>query len=242
MKNLISLLLFSLFIASCSTTSYVSPKKDTKNGVGKFLSEGKEIALSVEDSSTVAFFGERENKEITLFVFFKNESQEQYINVFPEDVKVYGIESDGSTKQLHTYNPKRYLKKMRNQQNLALALSAFGKAMEDMDAGTSTTTTYGTAYGSDGTSYNYYGNSTTTDESEKRAAQAENQRQLNKQARQAELYRNSVKEGLLMKTTLFPGSYIAGNIIFKHKSFSKYRLEVPVGDEIHEVYFELIKI
>lgn len=138
--------------------------------------------------------------------------------------------------------PKRYLKKMQNRQNLALALSAFGKAMEDIDAGTSTTTAYGSAYGSDGTSYNFYGSTTTSDESEKRAAQAENQRELSHEARQAALYRNNVKEGLLMKTTLFPGSHIGGNIIIKYKSYDKYRIEIPVGNDVHKIDFQLIKI
>jgi len=242
MKNLCSLLIISFFAISCSTTAYISPQKNAENGVGKFLSNGKEVGLSVRDSSTVAFYGKRKKREITLFVLFRNESQGKYINIFPKNVKVYGVNPDGSSDQLHTYNPQKYLKRMRNRQNLALALSAMGKAMEDYDAGTSSTTSYGTVNSSDGTSYNYYGTSTTTDESEKRAAQAENQRQLSRQARQAALYRNSVKNGLLMKTTLFPGSYVAGNIIVKFKSYDKYRLVVPVGNEMHEISFKLVKI
>ena len=242
MKNLFTLLVFSLFFISCSTTAYISPEKDLKNGVGKFFLEGEEVAMSVEDSSTVAFYGKRHKREITLYVFLKNNSENEYINILPQNVKVYGIDSDGSSQQLHTYRPKKYLKRLENRQNLALALSAMGKAMEDIDAGTSTTTEYGSAYGSDGTSYNYYGSSTTTDQSEQRAAQAENQRELSQQARQSALYRKSVKRGLLMKTTLFPSSHIGGNIIIKYKSYDRYRVEIPVGNETHEVDFQLIKI
>lgn len=242
MKNLFSILFFSLFIASCSTTAYISPTEDIDNGVGKYFLKGKEVAISVEDSSTIAFYGERENREITLFVLFKNNSTNQYLNVFPEDVQVLGVEPNGELEELHTYNPQKYIKRMKNQQNLALALTALGNAFEDYDAGTSTTTAYGTASGSDGTTYNFYGTATTTDESEQRAAERESQRELTMQARQAELYRNSVKNGLLMKTTLFPGSHLAGNIIVKFKSHDKYLLRVPVGDEVHEVQFDLVKI
>src|SRR6056297_819256 len=199
MKKLFTLFSFSLVFVSCSTTAFVSPEKDLENGVSMYYLEGDEVALSIEDSSTVAFYGKREKKEIILYVLFINESENKPVNIIPENVKVYGIDHVGSSEQMHTYMPKRYLKKMQNRQNLALALSAFGKAMEDIDAGTSTTTAYGSAYGSDGTSYNFYGSTTTSDESEKRAAQAENQRELSHEARQAALYRNNVKEGLLMK-------------------------------------------
>lgn len=241
MKNQLILLIFSGFFISCSTTSYISPKEDLPNDVGKFYAEGKEIGMSVEDSTIVAFFGQRENKELTVHIFYKNNSN-GYINIFPESLKVYGVQENGYLKQLHTYNPQKYLKRMRNRQNLALALSAMGKAFADADAGTSTTNDYGTVNSSDGDTYNYYGTSTTTDESEKRAAQRENQEEIHREAKQAELYRNSVKSGLLMKTTLFPGSYIEGNVIVKYKSFDKYLLEVPIGEETHMIYFELIKI
>ena len=104
----------------------------------------------------VAFFGQREKKEITVHIYYKNESN-QYVNVFPDSLKVFGVEENGRLKQLHTYNPQKYLKRMRNRQNLALALSAMGKAFDDADAGTSTTTGYGTVNSSDGDTYNYYG-------------------------------------------------------------------------------------
>lgn len=240
----ISLIIISLTFLGCSSTYYLSPIIEENENLEMIYIQGREVAISQLENSVMAFYGVNDGNEITLSTLFVNES-DGFINVFPEDVVINGETVDGRFIRLQTYEPEKYLRKVKRRQNTALFLSAMGHAINDSNAGTSTTTSSGSVSGSDGSVYNYYGNSVTNDESKKREAQSASQEQINNQALQNELYRSSLKDGMLLKTTLFPGARIEGDIKIKintSHAYKKFYLEFRFGDEHHRIPFTLVKL
>jgi hypothetical protein len=233
----IILAVLALSTIGCSTIGYVSPIEQKDKNVEMVYIQGEEVGVSDMSGSRVAFYGMKEKKTLEMFVFVKNYSDKD-VNVIPENIEIYKVGEDGSRSQIKTYEPNEYIRLLQRQHNTALMFSALGKAMEDINAGESTSTVSGTGSDAYGT-YTYGGTVTTTDYGEKARANSENNAQISQEARQAELLRTSVKNGLLLKTTLFPDAYISGNVMFKYKSGSKFIMKVPVGDEIHEVWFTI---
>ena len=239
----ISLLLISITFLGCSSSYYLSPIIEENENLDMIYVQGREVAISYKDSSMVAVYGVNDGKEITIRTLLINDSDE-FINVFPEDVVINGENEDGMFVRFETFEPERYLRRVKRRQNTALFLTAMSNAINDANAGTSTTTSSGTVSGSDGTMYNYFGTSVTEDEGKRRESQRASQEQLNNQALQNELYRNSLRNGMLLKTTLFPGAYIEGDIKIKHNKryhYNHLQLEVPFGEERHIIPFEFVK-
>ena len=214
MKRIILLVTMAFTLTGCVSFYYLSPRT---------LSEGQEIVYVdgyeaitekvyvAEDAGfAVNIFGYTTNSVLVLQLFYGN-ATDQAINVLPDHITIKGV-SETETALVKVWEANEYIRKVKQQQSTALILQAVAGALEASQAGKSTTSSYGSYYGSNGYgSYRgtYSGHSTTYDSSKVAEASARNTANLAAQARANEnnlAYLNAV---LLKRTTLVAGSYMA---------------------------------
>lgn|GEM_PF-3248920 len=67
---------FLLTLSGCIQTYYLSPKTENVNDVELFMMDGKDLAISRKDNSTIIIYADkREKNEIYLFLRYQNNSQ-----------------------------------------------------------------------------------------------------------------------------------------------------------------------
>jgi hypothetical protein len=191
---------------------------------------------------TVTIFGYPTNDVIVLQLLYGNETSEQ-INVLPDQVVLEGM-SNRRSHSLKVWEANAYIRRIKGIQNTALILQAIGGAMEAASAGTSTTQTYGSYYGSTrhgSYSGTYRGYSRTYDSSKVAEASARNISSLigqaNANAKNIE-YLNAV---LLKRNTLQAYTFISGSVYCERKFYPIYRITVPFGDKQFVFSFKLVK-
>jgi hypothetical protein len=190
----------------------------------------------------VSVFGYPTDKVLALHVFFGN-ATDQPINVLPDTINVEGF-SDRGLKHIKVWEANEYIKKIKRRQNTALILQAIAGAMDAASSGYSTTTTYGSYYGS--SSYGsfsgtYSGYSTTYDSSAVAEANARNSAAIASQA-QANANNLAYLEAVLLKrNTLMPGNYIAGAVYCEREICKQYRVSIPFRNELFIFSFKLIE-
>jgi len=191
---------------------------------------------------TVSVFGYSTNDVLALNVFFGNASEES-INVLPDTVLVEGI-SDEGIMLIKVWEANAYIKRIKAIQTTALILQAIGGAMEASSAGTSTTSTYGSYYGSAGYgSYSgtYGGYSRTYDYSKVAEANARNSAAIAAQARENSSNIEYLNTVLLKRHTLQPGTFISGAIYCKKTLYPYYRIRIPFGERTFVFSLKLIE-
>lgn len=182
----------------------------------------------------------------------------------PNGISAKLVDKNGNERDLKVYSAEEYMKKVRRQQNWAMALSAIGEGMSAANAGYSTSTTnssyrgssYSTgnahAYGSgssvfgnySGTS-SYFGSSSSTTTTYDAAAAY--QAQVIAQERVAS-YSNSLlsdraikEEGYLKRTTVYPGETISGYINIERKKGSTMTININIGGAIYSFPWNIDK-
>jgi len=240
-KNIAILFVIGLTINGCTTSYQLHPIVSSySNDIEIVFLEGNEVALSVKDSTAVAIFGQKNaNNELYLYVAYKNKSVHQKANAIPSDIVVYGINEIGSKKQFQTYSAYEYLKRMKSQQAIVLGLQAAAGIVESTNSAQSTTYTSGTYSSSDGTSLSGSSVSTTYDYSKQAEVDARNQKDLQESIQQYKKVNSATEQGLIKKTTLFPGQMIEGYVVVKMDNYySKgFLINVPIGQDVHEYRF-----
>jgi|WetSurMetagenome_2_1015567.scaffolds.fasta_scaffold22836_5 hypothetical protein len=234
---------FLICFSNCSSSFKLGVSSDDNPQVNKIFIEGYEVGVSEKEKSTVAVAGEKgEDGYLRIWVWCKNKSDEP-INLIPDSVSVVSYTSKDKYAYLYVYPPDKFLKKMKNAQNWAIALQALSAGIDAYNAGrtssTTTTNVNGSAYGLDG-SYAYgsaSGTSTTNtyDHSAADAAQSRHQQEINQQQQQYNNVNNAVENGLLKSVTLFPNQEIAGNVMAYYSWGYAYVVYVLAGDELHEI-------
>jgi hypothetical protein len=230
-----------LFFLNCTTSfslKLVQPESESDK-INKFYVDGKEIAVSVGKESLIGVYGYKEaNQDLVLFVFCQNLSKERAINFIPESIKVIGYRTTGRKFTFKTYSAEEYLKKLRTKQTWALMALALSGAMQSYNAGKSTTYTSGTFSGTYGTgSFTAY--STTYDYNKQAEFNQKNNERLIQVSQQMELLNRATEKGLLKANTLFPGQYVAGNVMIKISSLylNRILIEIPAGGDIHRFFY-----
>jgi len=242
MKNTlitIFLIFISIFFSSCATSYFLKPEVLDENDEIVYI-DGKEVIISRGVSFGIGLYGYKStNNELILHVLYKNVDSENRYNIIPEDMQVIGYNSQGVSKIFKVYSADEYIRKMRNTQAWALAFQAMAGSMEAYQAGQKTTNTYGSIYGSDGTTYSGYSSSTTYDYSAQAEANVRNNAELQKSASQYSQTRSATEQGLLKSNTVFPDQYVEGNVIVKIDEFytSKFSITIPAGLDKHKFIF-----
>ncbi|WP_300286592.1 hypothetical protein [uncultured Alistipes sp.] len=171
----------------------------------------------------------------------------------PEKIKASLVDPEGNGRMLRVYSAEEYMRKVRRQQNWAMALNSLAEGMAASNAGYSSSTTnssyfggssnYGSisAYGSGGYvagrysgGSSYFGNSSSVTTSYDGAAAY--QAQIIASNRIA-AYDNALlseraakDEGYLKRTTIYPGETITGYIHIERKKGTEMKIELNVND------------
>lgn len=178
------------------------------------------------------------------------------IDFEPEKITASLLDVNGQEFELKVFSADEYMKKVRRQQNWAMALNAFAEGMAASNAGYSSSTTnssysgysssYGSAsaYGSGGYAYgsysgnsSYYGHSTSTTTIYNGAAAyqaqiiASNRIAAYDNALLSE--RSAKDEGYLKKTTIYPGETISGYIHIQRRKGIVMHINININDAIY---------
>jgi len=236
-----------LAFSGCTTSYHLNPVIEGDNMEMIYL-DGKAVAISRDFETGVAIYGMKTTQnELLLHVLYKNNTSDKRINVIPEQMSVIGYNVKGEANYFKVYPAEEYLKKMRNAQAWALALQGAAGALEASNAGRSTSTTTGSSsgsiYGSDGTTYTGYGSSssttTTYDYGAQAAANARNREEIQETSAQYARGSAAVEQGLIKANTLFPEEYVEGDVRVKMNTMysEKFVITIPMGSEKHTITF-----
>lgn len=230
-------LLALIVLMGCNTISYMVPEEG-QDGVSVRQLDLKKVTFSVHDSSLIAFYGVNDTRLLKLFIYLKNES-DQDLGFVPDSVTVFGIEGEMATK-LYTYNPVEYLEQIKTRQKLNRALNAMDETIEFANPENMMTTVNEDVTEADGL-VDVNPNTARENKEENIKARQELEEEAVKANRENKIEQELIRNKLLRNYTLIPGEAIFGDVMVKTKPFNKYRLSVPVGDDIHEIYFTLEK-
>lgn len=235
-RTLLTATLVCVFVqTACTSAVYLRPVVHPGQEIETIFWQGRELAISHGERTTVAVFGMKtEENELLLHVLYQNRSAGTRMDVIPEKIGVEAFDEGGQSKRLGVFSAERYMRKKRNAQQWALAAQAFAGAMQAVSAGRTTSYTQAYAYGTGGYAW---GSATTTTYDAAKAAQvsALNQAQLERNAQRFAQTNATVEGGLLKKNTLFPGQTIEGNVMAKYNGWysAKFLVAVPIGGEVH---------
>ena len=136
------LLIGGLF--GCTTPPvHLTPIVNRPN-MDKVYFEGRALALSFGEKSTLAISGTIDGDELILLMLCVNHTER--IDVIPEDISILAYSINNQRVFLKVYPPSEYMVKQRNAQEWDLALQALSGALGAQRAGRSTTITRG-SYG-----------------------------------------------------------------------------------------------
>lgn len=153
------LLIGSLF-GCAKPPVHLTPVLDRPN-MDRIYFEGRKLALSFGEKSSVAVSGTIDGDELLLLILCKSFTER--IDAIPEDISVLGYYKNTGPQDLSTlskfldyngtntvylkiYPPAKYMAERHNAQKWSLALQALSGALDAQRAGKSTSTTYG-SYG-----------------------------------------------------------------------------------------------
>ncbi len=230
-------LLILLVLMGCNSISYLVPEEG-QNGVSVRQLDLKKVTFSVHDSSMIAFYGVNDTGLLRLFIFLKNDSGRDQSFV-PDSVTVFGIDGEIAT-PFYTYNPIEYLEQIKTKQKLNRALNAMDETIEYANPENMTTTVNEDVTEADGL-IDINPNTAQEDKEENINARQKLEQEAIEAKRANRMEQELIQSKLLRDYTLIPGEAIFGDVMVKTKPFTKYRLSVPVGDDIHEIYFTLEK-
>ena len=271
--------IIAILINSCAAPIIVYQPKENQNDVGTRYVDGNKLATSTKPNSSLSVVsikkleyggGINKIKYLVVDVVLKNNS-DQESNFLPENVQVMAFNSENRMKALKTYQPNEFLNKVRKIQNITSAVYAIGSAVENENAGKTTSTTTSSSSstitgssnttGSFSTNTGLYGsgqsqtqlrgnvnttgtsNTTTIDHGAKRRAQKETEQELMK-IREMQNSNTQEMETLLLKAnTLSPGQVVGGKLVIEYSSTYNQALQliIPFSSDTHEIQYSLIK-
>jgi|UPI0003A825E6 hypothetical protein len=231
MKKLGFSFICMFFIMNCATTYHLSPVIDNNTKMEIIYLDGEEVAISYGNETVVGLLAYKTvQNEIILNIAYKNISQNR-INIIPDSITVVG-KNDYFSQYLKVYSAEEYLKKLRREQSIILAIQGLAAISESVNSGNSTSTIYGNV-GSE----SVYGTISTYDPAKQSAVSSIKMQELNQTAQTYEYQIKAIEQRLLKINTLFPGQIVEGNVIVKFQDAMKYIVNVPAGNDIHVFEF-----
>ena len=230
--------LIGVLFLGCNATSYLVPLAEENEGISVHQMDQRQVTVSVREGSVAALHGTNETRSFTLFLYLKNESQEEILFT-PDSVKLYGIRGNQKV-QLHTYNHYEYVNGIRTKQKLSDALEEMEKTIEDPNPENMTIIVNEDVTEANGL-VDTNTNSENMDKEERIQARQDIEKRESKEMREERIYRESILLRLLKQTVMYPGDQIFGDIMMRTSAYDKYLLSIPVGKDVHEIYFTLEK-
>lgn len=244
------ILFTAVILSACKSFVYVPHVLDDNTEI--IYSDGHAISVSHHENSMVLLTGTRtDNNLLAIKVGIQNGNER--FNFFPESIKVIGVfeEKHDDTypsgeyaygeHEHYVYDPDEYLKNIRTNHAIALALYGFSQGYGSASAGYSQSNTNYSGRVSNGyNQVNVQGSSTTTTYDASKAYSEQRQRTQDMVAVASGVNRsyNATESGLLKRVTLFPGDYVEGNIMvgLDPGKSDVLRIEVPINGFTHMFY------
>lgn len=250
-KNIANIVIGAISIiflfSGCATTRYDLSPVLVKKNMKILFNNDREIVLCEGKKANLLMYGFREGSELFIYPGIYNKSQNEYLNVVPDQIEVYGVNAENKLKKLHNYTAKEYMAKQKSKQTWSQFFVALSGALNAAAAANSTTYSSGYSrstgtYGGYGFSANTYGSgvSTTYDYSKSLAVQAQTNQQLDNMRAQNAYTNQALDNCLLKKNSIGPQNYAEGYIVAEIEGYynSKYIIIVPINGEKFKFLFE----
>ena len=175
-------------------------------------------------------------KNYQIQIFIKNISNSS-VTFDPERVTSTLYDKYGDTTEMKVYSYERYMKKVKNQQAWAMALTGFAACMNAGMAGYQTTYTKSYApgripYTQVSTTYNYSAAS---------AANMAASTQMMTLGMMMKDDKKTISQGYLRKTTIHPDEGIIGYMNIKYRKGQRMTVNIPVGSEVFSFDWDVEK-
>ena len=237
MKNLL-LLLFAFSVTLAQAQDFVSEENDTtiltEYNDGRLWAY-KQIGDYVVGMTTYIDKDDY-GKNYQILIFLKNFGDES-VTFDPSFVSSTLTGKTGESDEMKVYTYERYMKKIKNQQAWAMALTGFSAGLNAGMAGYQTT--YTTSY-SPGrmpytqvhTTYNYVAAS---------AANMAAQTQIMTLGKMMSDDQKTISQGYLKMTTVHPEEGIIGYMNIKHRKGKLLTVNIPFGNNVYSFSWDVSK-
>ena len=175
-------------------------------------------------------------KNFQIQIFIKNLSASS-VNFDPELVTSTLYDNYGDTMEMKVYSYERYMKKVKNQQAWAMALTGFATGMNAGMAGYQTT--YTTSYSPGRIPYTQV--STTYNYAAASAANMAASTQMMTLGMMMSDDKKIISQGYLNKTTIHPDEGIVGYMNIKHRKGQRMIVNIPVEDKVFSFEWDIVK-
>jgi hypothetical protein len=175
-------------------------------------------------------------KNYQILIFIKNLGETSAL-FDPSLVTSTLVDKQGESKDMKVYTYERYMKKVKNQQAWAMALTGFAAGMNAGAAGyqTTYTTTYGAGrmpYTQVHTTYNYAAAS---------AANMAATTQMMTLSKMMSDDKKTISQGYLKLTTVHPEEGIIGYMNIKHRKGVRMTVNIPIEGQIFSFDWDIAK-
>lgn len=175
-------------------------------------------------------------KNYQILIFIKNLSETSFL--FDPSLITSTLENkSGETEEMKVYTYERYMKKVKNQQAWAMALTGFAAGMNAGSAGyqTTYTTTYGAGrvpYTQVHTTYNYAAAS---------AANMAATTQMMTLSKMMSDDKKTISQGYLKLTTIHPDEGIIGYMNIKYRKGVRLTINIPIEGNVYSFDWDVAK-
>lgn len=170
-------------------------------------------------------------KNYQILIFIKNFGESSVL-LDPSLVTSTLVDKHGETEEMKVYTYERYMKKVKNQQAWAMALTGLAVGINAGSAGYETT--YSTTYGAGGVPYTQV--HTTYNYAAASVADMAAMTQMMTLSKMMSDDKKTISQGYLKKTTLHPDEGVLGYMNIKHRKGVRMSVKIPI--EGHEFSFD----
>jgi hypothetical protein len=238
-----ALYVLTLTLIGCVTQSVIFRPVQYGKNIDVIYQLDHPLAISKGKESVTGLTCELFDGETLIITVAVMNNRKDRCTLYPERITVRGTSNKNKIIHLPPFSARNFMHKRKKKQAVGLFFTAWGNAMEESAAATSTTYTNsyasGSAIASNGTvvqgSASGSATSTTYDPSKASLVRQGNRREFAETAKNMNSGNVAIDSGLLKTQTLFPGQSIQGEIIYKvkEKYTGKIEVMVPFGVDRH---------
>lgn len=257
-KYLLFFTITSVLFTSCDSSFKLLVQENKHSDM--VYANDYQVAISDKPISTIAAYGYGGNGEMAFDIVCHNKEANR-IDLLPQKIKVFAIRPDGSEKEVYTYLPEKYLRKIKTAKSRAAFSQTMQNISDQSQAGYSRSRTtsasvsqkrtsatgvatdgYNSAVGvgvSRSTTGTIQNSETVTyDKSKELEARDRAEIRWDRTSSQFDSWYTNADNSLLKATTLSKGQKVRGIVVSTLTGYKKFEVRIDLGSEHHILYFE----
>ena len=237
MRN-VFIILFVSFTAIIQAQTLIKEENDTT--ITTEYNDGRLWAFKKQSDIVVGvtnyIYKDEYGKNYQIQIMIHNTSNEAFV-FFPDYIYATILGKDAMKKDMKVYTYELYMKKIKRQQDWAMALTSFSAGFNAGSAGYQTT--YSTSYAPGKVPYTQV--NTTYNHAAASAANMAAQTQIMTLGEIMKKNKQIISQGYLKRTTIRPNETIVGYINIKHSKGQQMTVNIPVRGKVFSFDWNISK-